>query len=149
MKNKKFWTETKLEDMSTDQWESLCDGCGKCCLHKIQDEETQEIHYTNVACRLLDLNTCKCMSYKTRQKKVPDCLKLDISNLTAFKWLPSTCAYKLIANGKELPDWHPLLSGTYDSVHEAGASIYKQAISEDEAGPLENHIIPPTRNKRS
>ena len=140
--NRKFWDTKKLEDMSDDEWESLCDGCGKCCLHKIEDEETKEIHYTNVACRLLDLNTCSCTSYATRKSKVPDCLKLDVSNLSMFKWLPGTCAYKLIANGETLPNWHPLISGTSDTVHQAGASIVNRAISEVDAGALENHITP-------
>lgn len=136
-----FWRITRLADMSQSEWESLCDGCGKCCLNKLEDIDTGELAYTNVACRLLDLGTCRCTRYPDRSRLVPDCVTLTPDNVGALAWMPSTCAYRLLAEGKDLPDWHPLVSGDPDSVHRAGISVRGRAISERHAGPLEHHIL--------
>lgn len=130
-----------MNSMSTQEWESLCDGCGKCCLHKLEDEDSGEIHYTNVACRLLNLGTCGCKDYPNRQKHVPDCVQLDATKVETLKWLPSTCAYRLVAEHKPLPWWHPLVSGNANSVHDAGASVRGRCIGESRAGPLDDHIV--------
>jgi uncharacterized protein len=127
--------------MTPSEWESLCDGCGKCCLHKLQFEDTGELAYTNVACRLLDLKTCRCRRYAQRQRYVPDCVRLDPQNVGELDWMPSTCAYRLVAEGKDLPSWHPLVSGDPQSVHDAGISIRGRAIPEERAWTLENHIV--------
>ena len=127
-----FWKQKTLEQMSHEEWESLCDGCALCCMHKIEDEDTGELFYTDIACKLLDLQTCRCSDYSNRVKKVPDCLHLTVHETAAFQWLPSTCAYRLIAEGKELREWHPLISGRAESVHEAGISMLGQAVSEED-----------------
>jgi uncharacterized cysteine cluster protein YcgN (CxxCxxCC family) len=136
-----FWRTKRLHDMSRAEWESLCDGCGKCCLHKLQYEDCGEVHYTRVACKLLDLNSCRCTNYQDRQKHVPDCVKLKPTEILQLHWMPSTCAYRLLANGKDLPSWHPLVSGDRDSVHKAGQSVRGRAIPERRAGRLEHHIV--------
>jgi uncharacterized protein len=125
-----FWKVKSLEDMSAEEWESLCDGCGQCCLIKLEDEDTAEIAVTRLACRLLDLGSCRCSSYDDRQDYVSDCVKLTPASVTRLRWLPETCAYRLIAEGRELRWWHPLVSGTPATVHEAGVSIRGAAISE-------------------
>lgn len=127
--------------MSPDEWESLCDGCGKCCLHKLEDEDSGEIHYTNVACQLLNLGTCACKDYPNRQQHVPDCVQLDAAKVNDLKWLPSSCAYRLVAENKPLPWWHPLVSGDRNTIHEAGASVRGRCIAENRAGPLDRHIV--------
>lgn len=127
--------------MSKDEWESLCDGCGKCCLHKLEDEDTAQIHYTNVACRMLNTGTCRCKDYPDRKRYVPDCVQLTAEAVGALGWLPSTCAYRLLAERKPLPWWHPLVSGDANTVHEAGASVRARAIPENRAGPLHRHIV--------
>lgn len=136
-----FWQSKTLVEMSHEEWESLCDGCGKCCLHKLEDEETGEVHYTNVACRLLNLNTCRCGRYKERTQLVPDCLDLRQHKTSAFTWLPSTCAYRLLSEGEDLPAWHPLVSGKSDSVIKVGVSVRSFAIPEAQADDLEDHVI--------
>ena len=130
--NDHFWKRKSLAEMSVAEWESLCDGCALCCMHKVEDEETGDVFYTDIACRLLDLKSCRCTDYANRAKRVADCLMLSVEQPEAFKWLPATCAYRLLANDQELPDWHPLLTGRPDSVHEAGISILGRAVSENE-----------------
>jgi uncharacterized cysteine cluster protein YcgN (CxxCxxCC family) len=136
-----FWKEKTLAQMSSSEWESLCDGCGKCCLHKIEDEDTGEIAFTNVACRLLDAKTCRCSNYSKRIHFVKDCQVLNPKKIHRLQWLPSTCAYKLLADGRDLPKWHPLVSGTRDSVHKAGISVKNKIISEDHVKDLEDFVV--------
>jgi uncharacterized protein len=136
-----FWIRKKLTEMNREEWESLCDGCGKCCLNKLEDEDTGEIVFTSVVCNLIDLNTCRCTRYHERTRLVPDCIDIKSEAFVQYDWLPSTCAYRLIAEGKDLPSWHPLISGSMESVHEAGASIRSYAITESQATGLVEHII--------
>ena len=136
----RFW-ERPIETLSRDQWEALCDGCGKCCLHKLEDEDTGAILGTNVACRLLDLKTARCSDYRHRRSQVPDCLRLTPRLAAQVRWLPATCAYTLRARDQPLPEWHYLISGDRDAVRRAGASVIGRAVSEVVAGPLENHIV--------
>ena len=136
-----FWKTKKLTEMTDEEWESLCDNCGKCCLHKLEDEESGKIVFTDVACKLMNLNTCRCTHYNERNRLVPECLDLKHDDFTQFNWLPSTCAYRLLNDGKELPAWHPLISGTTSSVKRAGVSISSYAIKESMVMNLEDHII--------
>lgn len=136
----KFW-EAPIESLDRAQWEALCDGCGKCCLNKVEDEDTGRIYPTNVACKLLDLDTCRCADYRNRKAIVPECLRLTPRDIDNFVWLPSTCAYVLRAAGEPLPEWHYLVSGSRETIHDAGMSVRHRAISELHAGPLENHIV--------
>jgi uncharacterized protein len=136
MASGKYWQEKSLDEMSRREWEGLCDGCARCCLVKLEDEDTQEIHYTDVGCTLLDGATCKCRDYKNRQKKVEDCVRLTPESVRDLNWLPTTCAYRLLSEGKDLPDWHPLVSGDAESVHRAGISVRKRiSASEDDLTP--------------
>lgn len=135
-----FW-EAPLASLDAGQWEALCDGCGKCCLHKLEDEDTGRIYPTNVACRLLDLTTARCGDYKHRRRHVPDCLTLTQSKVDDLEWLPQTCAYRLRAEGEPLPEWHYLVCGDRDAVHRAGESIVGWTVGESVAGPLENHLV--------
>lgn len=127
----KWWETVPLKDMSEDQWEALCDGCAKCCLVKLEDEDTGEIAYTRLHCKLLDAETCRCSNYENRKQFVPDCVKLTPDNLGALKWMPKTCAYRLIHEGKPLEDWHPLVSGEQSSVYRQDHSIMGRTVSED------------------
>jgi uncharacterized cysteine cluster protein YcgN (CxxCxxCC family) len=138
-----FWQHKPLVELTSAEWEALCDGCGRCCLHKLEDEDTGELYFTNVACRLLDLKTCRCREYARRVELIPDCLMLSPSNLGLFKQLPSTCAYRLLAEGQPLPDWHPLVTGDVDSVHSAGISVRGKVVSEAYIHPeqLPEHMI--------
>lgn len=135
-----FW-EAPIESLDRAQWEALCDGCGKCCLNKVEDEDTGRIYPTNVACKLLDLASCRCADYRNRKAIVPECLRLTPRDIDNFVWLPSTCAYVLRAAGEPLPEWHYLVSGSRETIHDAGMSVKGRAISELHAGPLENHIV--------
>jgi uncharacterized protein len=136
-----FW-QAPLETLTRDQWEALCDGCGKCCLHKVEDEDTGQVYPTNVACKLLDLKTTMCSDYKNRRTFVPDCLRLSRGKIADYNWLPSTCAYVLRDAGRPLHDWHYLISGSRETIHDVGMSVKGRALSEIHAGPLENHITP-------
>ncbi|OJY69859.1 MAG: hypothetical protein BGP16_09005 [Sphingobium sp. 66-54] len=135
-----FW-EQPLETLDRAQWEALCDGCGKCCLHKVEDSETGRVYATNVACRLLDRATAQCSNYRHRRAFVPDCLRLTPARLKTIEWLPGTCAYKLRAEGQPLPEWHYLVCGDREAVHRAGMSVRGWTISETLAGDLEHHIV--------
>ncbi len=140
----RYWERVPLKNMTTKEWEALCDGCGKCCLNKLEDEDTGEVAFTRVACRLLDGETCRCASYATRKKLVPECVVLTPATLPRIAyWLPRTCAYKLVHEGKPLYDWHPLVSGTAETVHAEGISVRGWTISEVEVAEddWEDHII--------
>lgn len=136
-----FWTEKKLGDMTPEEWESLCDGCARCCLEKLQDMATDEISYTDVACGMLNLETCRCANYAERQRYMPDCVALTQDNVAELKWMPSTCAYRLLAEGKPLPAWHPLITGDALGAEKAGISVKGRAVAEHDAGDLEDHIV--------
>jgi len=138
-----FWQTKTLEQMSDEEWESLCDGCGKCCRVRLQDDETEEIHTTAVACKLLDTKSCRCRDYQNRKKIVPTCLVLRPLSDQLIELLPDTCAYRLLTKGDELPNWHPLISGDPLSVVNVGVSVSGKVISEQyiHADDLEDHII--------
>jgi hypothetical protein len=138
-----FWKRKTLAELSRDEWESLCDGCGKCCLVKLQDPDTDEIAYTDVACQLLDGSTCRCTDYPNRKKRVPDCVVLSPEVVADLSWMPSTCAYRLIKEGKDLAWWHPLVSGDPETVHTAGMSVRGRVISETlvEDAELPDHVV--------
>lgn len=136
----RFW-ELPLEKLDRAQWEALCDGCGKCCVNKLEDEETGELLATNVACRLLDRRMGRCSDYKHRHAYVAECVRLTPRTARTLDWLPTTCAYRLRADDRPLPDWHYLISGDPESVHAAGQSTRGWTVSEDDAGELENHIV--------
>ncbi|MDJ0722250.1 MAG: YcgN family cysteine cluster protein [Desulfobacterales bacterium] len=127
-----YWETTALAEMTPDQWEALCDGCARCCLHKLQDQESGQVFLTMVACRLLDRQTCRCTDYGRRSEKVPACLVLSMETLARADWLPETCAYRLISEGKDLYWWHPLVSGSANTVHEAGVSIRGRVVPESD-----------------
>ncbi|MBU2032882.1 MAG: YcgN family cysteine cluster protein [Alphaproteobacteria bacterium] len=136
----RFW-ERPLAELDRPEWEALCDGCGRCCLHKMEDEDTGRIEETNVACRLLDCASATCRDYPNRKSFVPDCLRLTLKIVDSVPWLPSTCAYRRRAEGRPLPDWHYLLSGDREAVIRAGVSVAGRVVSEIDAGPLEHHVV--------
>lgn len=136
----RFW-ELPLAELSQGEWEALCDGCGRCCLHKVEDEDSGEVAETNVACTLLNTKTARCRDYAHRQAFVPDCLRLTIKIVDSVDWLPSTCAYRRRAAGRPLPSWHYLLTGDREGVVRAGVSVAGRVVSEEVAGPLEHHIV--------
>ena len=125
-----FWQVKTLEDMTREEWESLCDGCARCCLVKLEDADTAEIHFTDVGCTLLDAKTCRCRDYRRRQSRVSDCVKLTPETVRSLSWLPVTCAYRRLAEGRGLAWWHPLVSGSPDTVHSAGVSVRGRVVGE-------------------
>ncbi len=127
--------------MTDEQWELLCDGCGRCCLHKLRDEDTDELSFTDVSCRLLDTHSCRCRKYTTRRDWVPDCVSLTPASLKSIDWLPPSCGYRRVAEGKDLLPWHPLVSGDAESVHRAGVSVRGRVTDERRAGLLEHRIV--------
>ena len=140
----RFWETVPLKKMTRDEWEALCDGCGKCCMNKLEDEDTGEVALTRVACRLFDDTTCQCAQYPIRHQFVPECIVLKPTNMDAnLYWMPETCAYKLLWQGKPLYPWHPLISWTPESVHAAGVSMQQRTVAEFEVSEddWEDHII--------
>ena len=140
-KNEHFWKTKSLNQMTKAEWESLCDGCGKCCLHKLEDIDTGEISISNVSCSFLDETSCRCKDYNNRQENVADCIQLDLKNLKTLQWLPSTCAYRLIDEGKSLYDWHHLISGSLETIHEKGMSVRDYAVNESSLKNVEEYIL--------
>jgi len=139
-----FWKIKTLEEMSDSEWERLCDGCGRCCLEKLEDEETGKIYFTHVGCRLLDADSGACRDYLNRSARVPDCVRLTSKNVREITWLPPSCAYRLVAEGRDLYWWHPLVSGDAASVQDAGVSVGGRVEASEEAVPfaeLEDHIV--------
>ena len=136
-----FWTKKTLHELNPQEWESLCDGCGRCCLEKLEDVHTGEISFTNVACGLLDLDKCKCSNYTQRHRFMADCIPINADNVSELKWMPGTCAYRLLSEGKPLPDWHPLISKDPNTVITAGISVKGRVVSAQDANDLEDHIV--------
>lgn len=143
MSETNFWTVKSLEEMTETEWESLCDGCGRCCLNKLEDWDTGEIAWTNIACRLLDGKSCRCSDYEERQKQVPDCIGLTPETVRKLTWLPPTCAYRLVREGQPLYWWHPLISGDPDTVHIAGVSVRGRIVPEShvDVDDYEDYIV--------
>jgi uncharacterized cysteine cluster protein YcgN (CxxCxxCC family) len=136
-----FWKRKRLDEMSRSEWESLCDGCARCCLLKLEDSDTGAIDYTDIACRLLDLDSCRCSDYRNRRRRVPDCVVLTAAKLKDLHWMPSTCAYRLVAEGKDLAWWHPLVSGDPETVHRAGISVRDRVVPEGRGDDPEDRIV--------
>ena len=139
-----FWRTKTLEEMSASEWESLCDGCARCCLVKLEEDESGQIHYTDLSCTLLDGKTCRCKDYSRRQQRVKDCVKLTPESVRALSWLPVTCAYRALAEGRDLAWWHPLVSGSPNTVHEAGVSVRERVAASEDDVPQEDwpdHIV--------
>lgn len=141
--SERFWETRTLSEMSREEWESLCDGCAKCCLHKLEDEDTGEVFFTRVVCRYLDQDKCSCTVYNDRTRLVPDCLKLEPGNFEHLTWLPGTCAYRLLSEGRPLPIWHPLLNGGRKAMENAGQTVSGKVISEEyvHAEGYEDHLV--------
>ncbi len=137
---KHFWEDKTLSELSQEQWEQLCDGCAKCCLHKIEDEDSGIIYSTNVVCQYLDIDHCQCHNYTQRSVLVPECVTLSIENLQQVYFMPATCSYRLLAEGKPLPPWHPLLTEDKESVHNSGHSVRGKVISELDIDDLMHHL---------
>ncbi len=127
----RFWEQRPLEALTPAQWEALCDGCAHCCRHKFEDIDSGRLFFTQVVCRHLDLESCRCTCYSERHRRVPDCIRLTPENVRDITWLPEHCAYRLLREGRPLPDWHPLLCGDPNRLHELGFSVRGQVISED------------------
>ena len=142
-KPKPFWERKRLAEMTAEEWEALCDGCGKCCLYKFEDTETEELFFTHVACKFLDIKHVRCQVYTQRAEHMPTCMVLKPDNVAAFRWLPETCAYRRLAEGKKLPGWHPLITGQKDSVRLSGNSVDQVAISESDIDMdlLEEYVV--------
>ena len=140
-----FWKEKALAEMSDDEWESLCDGCGRCCVWKFEDEDSGEILYTDIRCHLFNDATCRCTDYPQRTAIVPDCMDIQKLSDAQYAWLPESCAYRLLHEGKPLFDWHPLISGSKDSVHKAGISLQKKTVNGENftEEDIVRHIIDP------
>ncbi|HHH39292.1 MAG TPA: YcgN family cysteine cluster protein [Sedimenticola sp.] len=136
-----FWKVKPLDALSREEWEALCDGCAKCCLHRFEDRKTRQIHYTNVCCRYLDQTSCRCSDYPNRSRNVPECCTVTLEILEDPYWLPESCAYRLLAEGRELPWWHPLVSGDPATVETSGNRVCGRVVSELESGVLEQHLI--------
>ena len=137
-----FWKDKSLAELSAHEWELLCDGCGKCCLNKIIDDETEQLYYTNAACKLLDGKGCQCQHYEQRFNFVPSCTKVTPENISELTWLPDSCAYRRLYLGRELPSWHPLLNGgDKQAMHDLGMSTRNKVINEDKVKYLEDHIV--------
>lgn len=138
-----FWKTKKLGEMSDLEWESLCDGCGKCCLFKIEDTDSAQVFYTDIACRMLDLNNCRCKIYEHRFEVIKDCLSLTYQKLQEIDWLPESCAYRRLAEGKDLAWWHPLVSGNPETVRQAGISVCDRAVPELSVDLLaiDDHVV--------
>jgi uncharacterized protein len=137
----RFWETTSFQHMTRAQWESLCDGCGKCCVHKLEDEDTGEVFPTNVCCRLLDVRTAQCSDYRNRKALVPECVRLTPGKLDDLDWLPESCSYLRVHRGQGLAPWHHLITGDRQSIQRAGQSVAGKVINEDHIGDLEDHII--------
>jgi len=138
-----FWKHKRLDEMDATEWEALCDGCAQCCLVKLEDADSGEVAVTNVACRLLDCEQCRCSDYSHRHDIVAGCAPFSAAEVAAFYWLPETCAYRLLAEGKPLAEWHPLVSGNANSVHAAGISVRNRVVSESDVSPedFEDYIV--------
>ncbi len=141
MSAKPFWKTKSLHEMNKKEWESLCDGCGKCCLIKLEDSETKKLFYTDVACHLLNARTCQCKNYPKRKQLVEDCLQLASDDIEDFKWLPNSCAYRLVHECKDLPNWHHLISGDRNTVHKQKMSVQNRTVSETEVLEIVEHIV--------
>ncbi|MCE9678595.1 YcgN family cysteine cluster protein [Shewanella sp. AS1] len=141
MNKNTFWKEKTLAELTLDEWEQLCDGCGKCCLNKIIDDDTDELYYTNAACKLLDNQACHCIHYANRFDHVPSCTKVTLENIAELTWLPDSCAYRRLYLGRDLPSWHPLLSGSKQAMHDLGISVRNKTVNETKVKYLEDHIV--------
>lgn len=139
----KFWETKTLSEMTTEEWERLCDGCGLCCLQKLEDDEDNSIYYTRIACKLLDHTTCRCKQYADRKTIVPDCIQLTVHDIKNFHWLPPTCAYRRLAQGEALPEWHPLLTNNPESTIKSGITMAEKMVDESQVAPddWENYLI--------
>ncbi len=136
-----FWITKELNEMSPQEWESLCDGCAKCCIFKFEEDETGHILQTDVVCKLLDLESCSCSKYEQRKVLVPDCITITPDNILGLKWMPASCSYRLLASGKELPSWHPLVTENCKSAQLSGKTVQGQVISESDVDDIEDRII--------
>ena len=136
-----YWRTKTLEEMTRAEWEALCDGCARCCLIKLEDDDTGEIAYTDIACRLLDIGTCRCTRYRRRLRLVPQCVELTPEQVREIDWLPSTCAYRLVAEGRDLAWWHPLVSGDPETVHKAGISVRGRVVPERRGDDPEDRVV--------